>query len=83
MHETSLGMATPMSLTMGLGLGAQNGILIRSGEALQIARGPQASAGESQADAGSTVAIELMPDQPGEYAFACEIGMYRGRLVME
>ena len=31
----ALGMATPMSLTTGVGLGAQNGILIRSGDALQ------------------------------------------------
>jgi P-type Cu+ transporter len=33
----ALGMATPMSLTTGVGLGAQNGILIRSGNALQAA----------------------------------------------
>jgi P-type Cu+ transporter len=33
----ALGMATPMSLTTGIGLGAQHGILIRSGEALQTA----------------------------------------------
>jgi Cu+-exporting ATPase len=33
----ALGMATPMSLTTGVGLGAQHGILIRSGEALQTA----------------------------------------------
>ena len=33
----ALGMATPMSLTTGIGLGAQNGILIRSGDALQAA----------------------------------------------
>ncbi|XJZ28049.1 copper-translocating P-type ATPase [Bacillota bacterium Lsc_1132] len=33
----ALGMATPMSLTTGVGKGAENGILIRSGEALQIA----------------------------------------------
>jgi P-type Cu+ transporter len=33
----ALGMATPMSLTTGIGLGAQNGILIRSGDALQMA----------------------------------------------
>ena len=33
----ALGMATPMSLTTGVGLGAQNGILIRSGDALQSA----------------------------------------------
>jgi Cu+-exporting ATPase len=34
----ALGMATPMSLTTGIGLGAQNGILIRSGESLQTAQ---------------------------------------------
>ncbi|HMO57191.1 MAG TPA: heavy metal translocating P-type ATPase, partial [Roseiflexaceae bacterium] len=33
----ALGMATPMSLTTGIGLGAQNGILIRSGNSLQTA----------------------------------------------
>ena len=32
----ALGMATPMSLTTGVGKGAENGILIRSGDALQI-----------------------------------------------
>jgi P-type Cu+ transporter len=32
-------MATPMSLTTGVGLGALNGILIRSGDALQTAQG--------------------------------------------
>ncbi len=34
----ALGMATPMSLTTGIGLGAQYGILIRGGEALQRAK---------------------------------------------
>ena len=34
----ALGMATPMSLTTGVGLGAVNGILIRGGEALQTAQ---------------------------------------------
>ncbi len=37
----ALGMATPMSLTTGVGLGALNGILIRSGESLQAAMGLQ------------------------------------------
>jgi Cu+-exporting ATPase len=37
----ALGMATPMSLTTGVGLGALNGILIRGGEALQTAQGLQ------------------------------------------
>lgn len=37
----ALGMATPMSLTTGVGLGALNGILIRGGEALQTAQALQ------------------------------------------
>ncbi len=37
----ALGMATPMSLTTGVGLGALNGILIRGGEALQTAHSLQ------------------------------------------
>jgi P-type Cu+ transporter len=34
----ALGMATPMSLTTGIGLGAVNGILIRGGGSLQMAK---------------------------------------------
>ena len=34
----ALGMATPMSLTTGIGKGAEHGILIRSGDALQTAQ---------------------------------------------
>ncbi len=34
----ALGMATPMSLTTGIGLGALNGVLIRGGESLQTAQ---------------------------------------------
>jgi Cu+-exporting ATPase len=37
----ALGLATPMSLMVGIGKGAENGILIRSGEALQNARAIQ------------------------------------------
>jgi len=37
----ALGLATPMSLMVGIGKGAEHGILIRSGEALQTARGIQ------------------------------------------
>jgi len=37
----ALGLATPMSLMVGVGKGAENGILIRSGEALQTAQGIQ------------------------------------------
>ncbi|MCR4333348.1 MAG: copper-translocating P-type ATPase, partial [Sulfuricaulis sp.] len=34
----ALGLATPTSLTVGIGKGAENGILIRSGDALQMAK---------------------------------------------
>jgi Cu+-exporting ATPase len=34
----ALGLATPTSLTVGIGKGAENGILIRSGDALQAAK---------------------------------------------
>ena len=32
---------------------------------------------------GETVALEFMPEQPGEYQFACQMGMFRGTLVVE
>ncbi|MBX3063315.1 MAG: cupredoxin domain-containing protein [Anaerolineae bacterium] len=32
---------------------------------------------------GETVAIELMPSKAGEYQFQCQMGMLRGKLVVE
>ncbi|MFQ5679328.1 MAG: cupredoxin domain-containing protein [Gemmatimonadota bacterium] len=32
--------------------------------------------------AGETVTVEIGPQPPGEYPFACQMGMLRGRLVM-
>ena len=32
---------------------------------------------------GETVAVELLPGKPGEYEFACQMGMLRGKLVVE
>jgi plastocyanin domain-containing protein len=32
---------------------------------------------------GQTVAVELLPKEPGEFAFACPMGMFRGRLIAE
>ncbi|BAU49817.1 copper-exporting ATPase [Sulfurifustis variabilis] len=32
---------------------------------------------------GETVPVEFLPDQPGEYEFACQMGMLRGKLIVE
>ena len=32
---------------------------------------------------GATVPVEFVPKTPGEYAFACPMGMFRGRLIVE
>ena len=32
---------------------------------------------------GRTVAVELLPKEPGEFGFACPMGMFRGRLIVE
>jgi len=33
--------------------------------------------------AGETVPIEFTPEEPGEYDFACQMGMLRGKLIVE
>ena len=32
---------------------------------------------------GETVSVEFMATEPGEYEFACPMGMFRGRLIVE
>jgi plastocyanin domain-containing protein len=32
---------------------------------------------------GELVAVELMPKEAGEFSFACPMGMFRGRLIVE
>jgi plastocyanin domain-containing protein len=32
---------------------------------------------------GQVVPVELMPKSPGEFSFACPMGMFRGRLIVE
>jgi plastocyanin domain-containing protein len=32
---------------------------------------------------GQIVPVELLPDRPGEYSFACPMGMFRGKLIVE
>lgn len=33
--------------------------------------------------AGETVPVEFLPEKPGEYEFSCQMGMLRGKLVVE
>lgn len=32
---------------------------------------------------GQTVPVEFLPNKPGEYEFACQMGMFRGKLIVE
>lgn len=32
---------------------------------------------------GQSVPVEFVPEKPGEYEFACQMGMLRGRLIVE
>lgn len=32
---------------------------------------------------GESVSIEFTPEQPGEYGFQCQMGMLRGKLIVE
>jgi hypothetical protein len=37
----------------------------------------------AQLPEGETVAVEFMPAEAGEYEFACQMGMLRGKLIVE
>ncbi len=37
----------------------------------------------AQLPEGETVAVELMPDKAGEFEFQCQMGMLRGKLIVE
>ena len=32
---------------------------------------------------GETVPLEFLPKEPGEYEFTCQMGMFRGKLIVE
>jgi plastocyanin domain-containing protein len=32
---------------------------------------------------GETVSIDFVPEKPGEYEFTCQMGMLRGKLIVE
>ncbi len=70
-------------------------ILVRAGKPVRINFRREETAGcsdkvifadfQKSADlpTGEFVSVELMPKKPGEYSFACPMGMFRGRLIAE
>jgi Cu+-exporting ATPase len=84
----ALGLATPISLMVGVGKGAENGILIRSGEALETALCSEQVLfpdfnKQATLTAFETVPLEFTPGKPGEYEFQCGMGMIRGKVIVE
>jgi plastocyanin domain-containing protein len=37
----------------------------------------------AQLPTGAVVPVEFLPEQPGEYEFTCQMGMLRGKLIVE
>ena len=37
----------------------------------------------AQLPTGEIVPVEFLPDRPGEYEFSCQMGMFRGKLIVE
>jgi plastocyanin domain-containing protein len=37
----------------------------------------------AQLPTGETVPVEFLPEQPGGYEFSCQMGMFRGKLIVE
>ena len=37
----------------------------------------------AQLPTGETVPVEFLPEKAGEYGFSCQMGMFRGKLIVE
>jgi plastocyanin domain-containing protein len=91
--ETSTGYQEVMVLVKG-GY-TPDTIIVRHGKPVRINFRREETAGcsdkvifadfQKSADlpTGELVAVELMPKEPGEHAFTCPMGMFRGRLIVE
>jgi plastocyanin domain-containing protein len=91
--ETSGGYQEAMILVKG-GY-TPDTIIVRHGKPVRLSFRREETAGCSDkvvfADFGKSadlptgviVPVELLPKEPGEFAFACPMGMFRGRLVVE
>jgi len=45
--------------------------------------GPPAFNKSANLPEGEAVAVEFLPKDPGEYEFQCQMGMLRGKLIVE
>jgi len=91
--ETSTGYQEAMILVKG-GY-TPDTIIVRSGRPVRLSfrREETASCSDkvifadfqksAELPTGETVPVEFLPKQPGEFAFACPMGMFRGRLIVE
>ena len=91
--ETSGGYQEAMILVKG-GY-TPDTIIVRSGRPVRLNFRREETAGcsdkvifadfqkSAELPTGQTVAVELLPKEPGEYGFACPMGMVRGRLIAE
>ncbi|MBI3705027.1 MAG: cupredoxin domain-containing protein [Rhizobiales bacterium] len=91
--ETSGGYQEAMILVKG-GY-TPDTIIVRSGRPVRLNFRREETAGcsdkvifgdfqkSAELPTGQTVAVELLPKEPGEYGFACPMGMFRGRLIAE
>ena len=91
--ETSSGYQEVMILVKG-GY-TPDTIIVRAGRSVRLNFRREETAGcsdkvifadfQKSADlpTGEVVTIELMPKTPGEFSFACPMGMFRGRLIVE
>jgi plastocyanin domain-containing protein len=91
--ETSSGYQEAMILVKG-GY-TPDTIIVRSGRPVRLSfrREETASCSDkvifadfqksAELPTGETVPVEFLPKEPGEFAFACPMGMFRGRLIVE
>lgn len=91
--ETSVGYQEAMILVKG-GY-TPDTIVVRSGRPVRLnfRREETASCSDkvifadfgksAELPVGRTIAVELLPKEPGEFGFACPMGMFRGRLIVE
>lgn len=91
--ETSVGYQEAMILVKG-GY-TPDTIVVRSGRPVRLnfRREETASCSDkvifadfgksAELPVGQTIAVELLPKEPGEFGFACPMGMFRGRLIVE